>query len=151
MSIQDLEKARRLKGISLEKILEELGVTRIVYTNWVKGVTACPQEKVFALMEYLGIRDMDLGAQELAILDGVLKAKGVPRTAYYKRFGKDVTYILNQIRFNRAVSFDQVVRYYGGIGYRFVLLDEMNIPVRRITCSEITEFEDSREVQKKKP
>lgn len=145
MSIQDLEKIRRGKRVELSRVLELLEISNNEYIRCIKGMKVLPQEKLFLYMEFLGVREMDIGAQELALFDGILKASGAPRTAFYRKYGKDVTYVLNQIRNSRSVSFDQLVRYYAGIGYKFFLLDNMDMPVRKIVCSELVEYEKNLE------
>jgi hypothetical protein len=144
-----LEKIREENKVSLEFILNNLGITRATYGKYLDKEIRSPKlHRQYCRL--LKVNDLNLGANEMRHIEKLLTLKREKKAPFYRSLGMLHSSVLGQINNNTQVSFEQVARAYGRLGYKIAFIDTAGLRVREVETLEYVmakKFEEEKDAK----
>lgn len=137
---RSLDDRRKELKLSVEEVCKKLKISLGRYGDYMSEPDSAANKLLADYMTFLEYNEVKYGIAELIRIQNIIELKKLNMTLFWQGFNRSAHQIRDQITNDREVSFDQVVRAYGALGYEVIVRDISGTKVRKIHCEEFEYF-----------
>jgi len=126
--------------LSVEDVCSKLKISLGRYGDYMAAPDKAANKMLADYMTYLQYNEVKYGIKELIRIQNIIELKKLNMTTFWQGFNRTAHQIRDQITNDREVSFDQIVRAYGSLGYEVIVRDLSGTNERKIRCEEFEYF-----------
>lgn len=133
---------RRLQKVSTEAVCRYLEISLSRYGEYILAPDSAPQKLVVEYQVFLGTQENNMGVNHLIKIQQIVKSRGINEKEFWQSLEKTYSQVCDQIARERSISFDQIARAYGQLGYEVVARDVSRTKEISLPCNEFERFKD---------